>query len=80
MPTFKKARATFRGHDSEHVNLEDSGYLLRDTTNCVCVCVCVYSNMLSALFFPFSFSHWFTCNTIVQYPLYTIKAYKHGNY
>ena len=41
MPTFKKARATFRGHDSEHVSLEDSGYLLRDTTNCVCVYVCV---------------------------------------
>ena len=50
MPTFKKARATFRGHDSEHVSLEDSGYLLRDTTNCVCVCVCTV-----ICFQPFSF-------------------------
>ena len=78
MSTFKKVHTTFGGHDSEHVSLEDSGYLLRDTTNSVCVCV--YSNMLSALLFPFSFPHWFTCNTVVQYSLYTIKAYKHGRY
>ena len=78
MSTFKKVHTTFGGHDSQHVSLEDSGYLLRDTTNSVCVCV--YSNMLSALLFPFSFLHWFTCNTIVQYSLYTIKAYKHGRY